>query len=112
MNRFLNRRRHKLADFVNDYRKKTDIIHYQTENHTLPDLQVIPNTTNSRINTHLVARRCMIDETNKHGCARDERSSSCVLSQKRKYDPSTFGCGLGWVEAVSIDSTDTVGVRG
>ncbi len=55
-------RHHTLTDFVNSDKGKLGIIHYATEDHTLTDFKVVPNTTNSRRNVHLVARRRMTNE--------------------------------------------------
>ncbi len=41
---------------------KLGIIHYVTEDHTLPDFKVFPITTNSSRNERLVARRRMTNE--------------------------------------------------
>ncbi len=67
-------RLHKLTDFINGDKGKLGIIHYVTEDHTLPDFTVVPITMNSRRNVRLVARRRMTNE------------NICVLKISNMFD--------------------------
>ncbi len=58
---FLNRRHHTLTDFINGDKGRLGIINYVSEDHTLPDFKVVPITTKSCRNVHLVARKRMIN---------------------------------------------------
>ncbi len=56
---------HTLTNFVNSDKGKRGIIHYASEDHTLPDFKVVSITMNSRAwtwNVRLVARRHMTNE--------------------------------------------------